>query len=191
MTIDRSVYLAHKDDVRAAVLAAAAVIPPEGTDPDSLHRWSEELARAAGAITAAVEQGASVLREITLTGTVATVVNPARRGDGSPLRLAQVTIRSDIGDPNKPDRPWIDLSDEAGRLLATRAEGMTGCEVRYTIRQVVELAGGKPVADGEGFSTRTRLAAIEAQGPLAPRNPAPLRGDRGRRAGRAVGVKGG
>lgn len=168
MTIDRSVYLAHKDDVRAAVLAAAAVIPPEGTDPSSLARWSAELAAAAGAITVAVEQGASVLREITLTGTLTSVANPARRGDGSPLRLAQVTIRSDIGDPNKPDRPWIDLSEKAGRLLAERAEALAGCEVRYTVRQVVELAGGKPVADGEGYSTRTRLAAIEALGPLAP-----------------------
>ncbi|MHB8290574.1 MAG: hypothetical protein ACYDEY_15370 [Acidimicrobiales bacterium] len=161
MSVERSVYENNKEHIRAAVIAAASVIPPEGTDEASLERWSDELKRSAAVILRTTDEAAAVIKEITLTGRLVSVQNPVRRKDGTALTLAQVYISSDIGDPNKADRPWIDLRCDVGRTLAASAALMSGKMVRYRVRQVVEMSGGKPVPDGDRYATRTRLVGIE------------------------------
>jgi len=162
MAISREDYEAHRSRAEAAVLAAASVIPPAGTDQGSLARWRTELVAAAGVVQAAIADAAAVLKEATFTGTLMSVENPARREDGTALGMAKVTIRGDVGDPKKPDRPWIDLRAPGGPELARAAESLVGSRVRYRQRQVAEMSGTRPVYDGEAIATRTRLVGIEA-----------------------------
>ena len=173
MAVARERYEERVTLARPAILAAAQVVPPEGTSAIQMDRWVGELVAVAGAIEEAVERYGQVLKEIALTGTVVRVDNPARaRGDdgsegtGRVLNAARVVIKSDQGKANSkygPDTLWIDLGDQGVNYLAAKAEGLVGSRVSYRRRQEVVLVGGQPVEDekpGE-IQTRSRLFAID------------------------------
>ncbi len=129
---------------------------------DRVVARANELAQAISTFTREQETN---LGTMTLTGKLVSVENPYVKADGKVLNLAYIQVDSDQGDKRYLDGIWIDLTTEAGRRMAQKAERLSGSRV-VVVKSVKAVFGsdGKRVINDNGHAAkRSTLVSVEAE----------------------------
>ena len=131
---------------------------------DRIVARANELAQAISTFTREQETN---LGTMTLTGKLVSVENPYVKADGKVLNLAYIQVDSDQGDKSKRylDGIWIDLTTEAGRRMAQKAERLSGSRVTVvkSVKAVFGPDGKRVINDNGHAAKRSTLVSVEAE----------------------------